>query len=370
MIQAKRSYWEKDLYENPFDLIVIGAGLTGQSLAYFYKKENPGHKVLILERGFFPIGASTRNAGFACFGSVTEHMADLEKEEEDRIIDRIRRRYEGLQLLKSTLGTSAMDYQEPGGYEIFTDKKVYQSAVNHIGLCNEWLEKATGQGKVYSETEYNGYPAIKIKHEGALHPGKMMRRLQELNALSGVEFRWHTPVKNIRADEGAVVLNEELHLNARKIAVATNSFTSSLTDEIDLKPGRGQVFVTKPLIDLKWKGTFHYDRGYYYFRNVGPDRLLLGGARSLDEEGETTTDFGINEMINQSLKAFADEVLKLPDGWEIEQQWSGIMGFTPSKSPVLKKISDKAVVVAGLSGMGVALGMQLGKEGAGILSDI
>ncbi|HKK24441.1 MAG TPA: FAD-dependent oxidoreductase, partial [Gracilimonas sp.] len=77
MIKAERSYWESELYDQKYDLIVVGAGLTGQSAAHFYKKNNPAKKVLVIDRGFFPIGASTRNAGFACFGSPTEHMADM-----------------------------------------------------------------------------------------------------------------------------------------------------------------------------------------------------------------------------------------------------------------------------------------------------
>ncbi|MEX2605245.1 MAG: FAD-dependent oxidoreductase, partial [Gracilimonas sp.] len=89
MIHPGRSYWESELYDQVYDLIIIGGGLTGQSIAYFYKTNHPTKKVLVVDRGFFPIGASTRNAGFACFGSVTEHMADMEIEEEKYIIDRI-----------------------------------------------------------------------------------------------------------------------------------------------------------------------------------------------------------------------------------------------------------------------------------------
>jgi glycine/D-amino acid oxidase-like deaminating enzyme len=74
--------------------------------------------------------------------------------------------------------------------------------------------------------------------------------------------------------------------------------------------------------------------------------------------------FGANSKIKDHLMEFANNVLKLPAGWEIDAEWSGIMGFTPTKSPILNAISKDVVVVAGLSGMGVALGMQLGKEAA------
>lgn len=362
MINAERSFWETELYDRTYDLIVIGAGLTGQSTAHFFKKAYPNAQVLVVERGFFPIGASTRNAGFACFGSITEHMADMKIEKESKIIDRIRRRFNGLKLLRSTLGDENIAYREPGAYEIFTDEKVYKEALDHLDTCNRWLVEAAGAKSVYQKTEHNGFPAISIDYEGCLHPGKMMKTLYHKNLDLGVEFRWQSKVEKIDENNAVIQLENGIELKADKMVVATNSFTSKLIGDIEIKPGRGFVLVTKPIPGLEWQGTYHFDAGFYYFRGIGNDQLLLGGARSLDIDVETTTDFGTNSKIKNHLISFANDVLELPESWEIEIEWSGIMGFTPTKSPILKKVSAKTVVVAGLSGMGVALGMQLGKE--------
>lgn len=367
MIQTNRSYWEKELYDQEYDLIVIGAGLTGQSMAHFYKKEHPHHRVLVIDRGFYPIGASTRNAGFACFGSVTEHISDMEIEEEPKIIDRIRRRITGLHLLRRTLGDDNIEYQEPGAYEIFKDPEVYDHALKFLDKVNGWLVEAADMHKVYQPLRINGYDAIQIKGEGCLHPGKMIKTLHQKNIAIGVEFRWQSQVQSLDTDGGSLELEGGITLKSRQMAVATNSFSASLLPDIEIQPGRGFVFVTQPIENMPWKGTYHYDRGYYYFREVGENRLLLGGARCLDIDGETTSTFGTNEKIRDHLIEFANDVLRLPSGWEIDQEWSGIMGFTPSKSPVLERVSDKVIAVAGLSGMGVALGMQLGKEAAGLI---
>ncbi|MEX0719660.1 MAG: FAD-binding oxidoreductase [Balneolaceae bacterium] len=369
MQNSGMSYWEKELFGIEYDLIIIGGGLTGQSVSYFYKKKHPDAKVLVLDRGFFPLGASTRNAGFACFGSITEHIADMKLESEAKIIDRIRRRFNGLNLLRETLGDDNIQYEEPGSYEIFTDKKIYQEAVAHLEQVNRWLVEATGVENVYSSAEINGFPAIKIELEGCLHPGKMIKTLYHKNLNEGVEFRWETHVVEIGKQDGIIRLKNGVELKSRQIIVATNSFTSSLIKEVKINAGRGYVFITKAIPDLKWLGTFHYDRGYYYFRNIGKDRILLGGARSVDIEKETTTEFGVNHTIKNHLMEFATKILKLPQGWEIEQEWSGIMGFTKTKCPVLEKVGNRCYVVAGLSGMGVALGMQLGKEAAELLDN-
>lgn len=65
------SYWEKVNFYRP-DIIIVGSGIVGLTAAIAIKKQQPNISVTILERGFLPSGASTKNAGFACFGSISE----------------------------------------------------------------------------------------------------------------------------------------------------------------------------------------------------------------------------------------------------------------------------------------------------------
>lgn len=359
-----QSYWENTLYETGYDLIVIGAGLTGQSTALFFKKENPAAKVLVLDRGFFPIGASTRNAGFACIGTVGEHIADLEIDSEKQLKERIKNRYQGLKLLRETLGDNAIDYEHSGGWEIFVDKQKFFAASNKIEKFNTWIEELIGEKEIYEVGTYQGFSSIFNRCEGMLHPGKMIKKLYEMNRDIGVEFRLNTEIKEIFPESGKIKTTNSIVLNAEKIVVATNAFTSKLLPKTKITPGRGCVFVTKPFNPMNWKGTFHYDKGYVYFRNIRENRMLIGGGRNIDARTEETFSFGVNPDVKGFLLYFAVEVLGLPKDFGIEQEWSGIMGFTESKSPVLEKISEKCLVVAGLSGMGVALGMQIGKKAA------
>jgi gamma-glutamylputrescine oxidase len=72
------SIWEKESFFAPADIIIAGSGLVGLWSAYYLKKKHPSLKITIVERGIIPAGASTRNAGFACFGSLTELLADID----------------------------------------------------------------------------------------------------------------------------------------------------------------------------------------------------------------------------------------------------------------------------------------------------
>jgi len=362
-----RSYWESELYNQTYDLIVIGAGLTGLSGAYFFKKEFPDAKVLILERGFYPIGASTRNAGFACIGSVGELISDLEIESEEVVKQRIKDRYNGLLLLREILGDDNIDYDDCGGWEIFTDTDEFLKLKESVPRLNSLMADIIGEGDVFEIGSYLGKPAFFNRVEGQLHPGKMIRTLYDKCVQSGIEFRWSSEVETIHTKEKHVDLKNGHSFKSERLIIATNAFTSELLPEQKIKPGRGYVFLTEDLSIMDWKGTFHYDKGYVYFRNVGDQKILLGGGRNIDSDTETTKEFGVNEDIKAYLINFANKVLQLEKGWSIEQEWSGIMGFTDSKSYILETISNNCVLAAGLSGMGVALGMNLGKKAAGLV---
>lgn len=361
------SYWERDTFLKPYDLIVVGAGIVGLSSALFYKRNHPTARVLVLDKGFVPEGASTRNAGFACVGSITEYVADLEKESEEGIKSRIVNRYEGLNLLKDTLGEKNIGYEACGGYELFTDSKTFKEAAGYIPEFNDRMKRLIGEESVYSLSTLNGYNVIHNRLEGALHPGKMMQRYISLVNAEGVEVKWNTSVSDIETD-GRVVLQKGIQLGAKKVLIAANGFVKNILPELSVSPARGYVFVTNELSRMPWKGTFHYDRGYIYFRNIG-NRLLLGGARNIDSEREATDQFGINEKLKSYLSDFVNEKLKIDEHWQIDHEWSGIMGFTDSKTPILKKLDAHRFVAAGLSGMGVAIGTKIGKEAAALLND-
>lgn len=362
----KSSFWEKDSFLKPYDLIVVGAGIVGLSSALFYKKEHPQARVLVVDKGMIPEGASTRNAGFACVGSITEHVADMEKETEENIKKRILLRYEGLNLLRETLGDSAIGYENCGGYELFTSPPKFKEASSYVSRFNDWMKELLGKREVYVADELNGYPVIYNRLEGALHPGKMMQQLVRRVQAAGVQLRWNTLVEEV-GDNGSITLKNGKALQTEQILVASNGFTKRIMPDSDIIPARGFVMVSEPWPDMPWNGTFNYDRGYIYFRNVG-DRLLLGGARNTAVEEETDDHFGVNPDIKKYLLNFAADTLHLPGNLKFEHEWSGIMGFTTTKTPVLERLDTHRVVATGLSGMGIAIGMKVGKEAAHILS--
>ena len=128
-----------------------------------------------------------------------------------------------------------------------------------------------------------------------------------------------------------------------------------------MKPARAQVLITEPIKNLHIKGTFHFDEGYYYFRNID-DRILFGGGRNLDFDTEETTVFGQTEIIQNKLEELLHKVILPQQSVKIERRWSGIMGVGTQKSPIVKQISNSIYCGVRLGGMGVALGSLVVQE--------
>ena len=169
-------------------------------------------------------------------------------------------------------------------------------------------------------------------------------------------------------DDGHVSLTiNDFKLVTKQLCIATNGFAKQLGIE-KVKPARAQVLVTKPIPDLKLKGTFHLDKGYYYFRNID-NRILLGGGRNLDFITEETTELGQTKLVLSELERLLREVILPGTPFEIDYSWSGIMGVGGQKKPIVKQLSPQVYCAVRLGGMGVAIGSQVGRDLADLIED-
>ena len=148
--------------------------------------------------------------------------------------------------------------------------------------------------------------------------------------------------------------------------LATNAFSRELVPGLDVIPGRGQVLITEPIKDLKIKGSFHYNRGYTYFRNID-DRILLGGGRDLDFKTEQTTEAGITDIIQNALETLLYETIIPGQKPRISHRWSGVMGFGKELKPLLKEIEPGLYCAVRCNGMGIAMGSLLGEQVADLI---
>jgi len=396
------SVWEQSTYFAPKDLVIVGCGFVGLWTAYEAIHQNPKLNITILERGTIPSGASTRNAGFSCFGSVSELISDIQLMGEAAMLETVKMRYDGLQRIQEVFKAKEIDYNQWGGYELFEGKKTNKNTKasqaskgassdesglydiskleSDIAYLNKILTPAlktpkkngkylpiyTNASKDIKKLGFQGIEALAFNQlEGQLNSAKLVLALQKAVQAKGVQILFNTEVKKFKSHKKGVTIttNLEAVLETKQFLVCTNGFAKQLIPSLDVVPARGQVFVTEPIKNLKFKGCFHFDEGYYYFRNLG-NRLLLGGARNADFKNEKTYSLETSATIQKVLEDFMMQRI-LPKGSKkpkIELRWSGTMGMGSIKKPIIEQVQPNVYCAVRMSGMGVAIAPIVAKK--------
>jgi gamma-glutamylputrescine oxidase len=365
------SFWEKDIFLKKYDVIIVGAGFSGLWLAYFLKKQNSKIEICILDSGILPTGASTKNAGFACFGSPTELLENIDVMGLDAAMFWAEKRFRGIDLIKKYFG-SEIEFDACGGTELFADSNIFEETQEKLSSLNIELSKITGKNNhffadnsVIHSSGFEGFKyAITNQVEGSIHSGKLLNALQEALYALKVKIFFGVNIQNYEVENETVKVFSEngYTFEAKHISFATNAFTKKLMPELDLYAGRGQVFITEPIAGLNWKGTFHFDKGYYYFRNY-QNRVLFGGGRNLNFEAENTDEFGLTNQIQESLEQLLfEKIIPKYKNVKIDQRWSGIMAFDESKTPISKCLNSQISLSVRMNGMGVALAPTLSEN--------
>lgn len=363
------TYWEQTRLVNA-DITIVGAGITGLSIAASLLERSPNLRIKVLERSLIPFGASSRNAGFACFGSPTELFSDVHKTGGDAARNLVFQRWMGIQITRKRLKDESIGFIPSGGFELIPDDS---HLIDHLPMLNAlvadflpgYFHMANDQKKALGIVAKGDLVAI--REEGQVHSGMLMHALRQYVAGMGAEILNGANVKHINHgdDYQELVLDDpfrdDLVCRSKTVIVATNAFAPELLPSLEIKPGRGQVIMVEAPSHQLFKGNLHLEEGYYYLRNLG-NYLLFGGGRNLDFDGERTTKMDINKEIQTALLAYLPRLFGSDYHPEIHQQWSGIMGFTPSKHPLMQEVKPNLWAVAGLSGMGIALAAYLGEE--------
>lgn len=361
------SFWEKKYIQTKSDVTIIGSGIVGLSTAISIKEKQPWLSVKILERGSIPYGASTKNAGFACFGSVSELMEDITVMGEDQCMEIVKMRWSGLQKLKSRVTENVLEYSHCGGTELFRrgDKALMGECLDRLDYCNNLISKHLNINKCYKVLKGNhfeGFESVTIfnQYEGTINPVFMMNALIKKAIIMGIIII--NGVDIITIDQPGKTLYAENYLTIMydKLVICTNGFAAKLIPSLNVTPARNQVLITKILPDNTLKSGYHLDKGYVYFRNYD-GRILLGGGRNLDPNVEATDQFGNTTLIKEYLQSIL-ETIHPGASSKIDHWWSGILGIGPTKYPICEWTTPDILVGVRLGGMGVAIGSFLGEK--------
>lgn len=374
----RASHWEKTTFLRKADVLIVGAGLTGLQAALALKRRAPALNVLVVERSPVPRGASTRNAGFACFGGPTELLADLDAYGPESMVNTVRQRYAGIQALEENYAGRGIDWHKCGGFEI-VEEVAHTQVQGRLQELNDLLAEVTGRAETWSPVSPSNFIGGETSTisgifynpmEAQLHPGKLVSLLLEDGHAAGVRFLFGATVVSV--EEGRVEVEDFGPLKTKSVLLTVNAFAREFLPEDfpeSIRPVRNQILLSRKIPNLKIEGCFHFHEGYVYFRNVGDDRLLIGGARHLAGATSEAAAFGANEAIATTLVTslqswFPEYDLTRAD---FPDAWSGIIAQGDGKEPVLRFARPNVLVAGRLAGMGVALSAALARQAADLL---
>lgn len=367
------SYWEikagipqRKVPEFPtarnFDVLIVGAGFCGAWLAYFLKKRDPLLSIAILERDFFNLGASVRNAGFLSCGNVSEWLEDSRELSWEDLLLTLQGRIEGIRIIQEEWA-GKLDFPNCGSVDLdpLTEEKEeflrrLNASLKELGHDPFYETRTIRFGKEERRVAFNRFDA-------EVDPANLLLSLHDSLKKQGVSFFWRTEVEEMGKGRAATSRGEIAY---ERGYLCTNAFARRLHASSCVRPARGQILVTSPVSTATQRSLGFLRSGYDYFRFLGP-RVLVGGGRLEFKERENTDQLAVTRELRSYLEDLARRVIGHGD-YTIEHHWSGIMGLREGKHASLRDlltptfIDEKTEELAGFGGWGVTLTPYLAKS--------
>ena len=375
------------------EILVIGSGITGASIAYNLLSRSSPSSVLMLEARTTCSGATGRNGGHTKCASYRAFLDNVKGEGEEEAAKIVRFEYGCMKAVHKFAREHQIecDSWEGDTVDIIYDQDQWVRAQNAINEIQRILGKDDPAARYEfhdaSETAkrflVDGAIGAVSYDAGSISAYKFVIGILELAIQKGLDLQTSTPALNIRKAEnrqrGWIVDTPRGPISAEKVVMATNGYTSYLYPPVHgiIVPLRGTVAAQRPGTALPKEGlktsySFIYGNGYEYMipRPIGSkfagDIVIGGCSTKAPEEGlsewGTTDDTSINPDISQFVRDSAAQYFGLhwgqdhPEG-RTRQQWTGIMGYSSQGFPLVGPVpqEENLFIAASFQGSGMVL---------------
>jgi sarcosine oxidase subunit beta len=344
--------------EQVADVVIIGGGIIGLSIAYHLGQRKVG-KIVLLEKGQLGEGSTSRCVGGirTQFSTEINILFSLESiktfnhfEEEFGVNPEFRKI--GYLFLATT-------EQE---VKVFKENVILQ---RRFGIPVEWLES----GEIRKRCPYLKMDDILggtfCLWDGYAGPSEVLSGFVTAAKKAGVIIYEGIEAKEIRVDQGKVtsVRTSGEEISSRVVVNAGGPYACLIGEmagiSMPVRPLRRQVFVTAPF-DLTAKTvplTIDFHRGWYFRREV--DGFLLSGPLDKEPSFNTSTDY--EAMVEASENA----IYRVPslDKARIARGWAGLYEISPDNHAILGQVPgvEGFILANGFSGHGFQHSPAVGK---------
>lgn len=332
--------------QRSYDAVIVGAGISGLSTAYWLNQEDPTLKIAIIEKSRLAFGASGRNAGFVTCGSVEHFNRMINKHGLEQATAIWRFAQENLRLLKEKIiqdQANALTFEQNGAYSLAAQANELEELKTTAGIMSQLSirTQVLSESEVAARVGARGFVGgIKYLDDASINPVALveqLRRKVQADLFEGVEA---SAILN-GEDNTRILKTDNGDFQAPMILLNLNGFSSTLhpwfSDKIYATRGQCLMFEKVPrFMDAPCYANFYLD----YFRQLPSGELLIGGFRQIEKETEVGYSDHITEPIQKALYNFVSQHLPQFKNSPITHRWSGIMGFARDGEPMVGSIPD------------------------------
>jgi gamma-glutamylputrescine oxidase len=353
-----------------FDAIIVGAGISGLSTAFWLKKEDPSLKIAIIERGRLGFGASGRNAGFITCGSVEHFNRMVSKHGLKEATDIWKFSETNLRLLEEHVIQGKPDelqFEKDGCFSLaaqeseFEELKKVAEIMNGLKIPTEIYSQAQVAKSVGAKGFTGG---IKYMDDATVHPIRLLERMA--SKIEGLTIIESTEVHGYEStpDGSRIVKTDGGDFECSMVIYALNGYSAQMhpyfADKIYAT--RAQILMMEKVprfMEGPCYANFYLD----YFRQLPSGELLIGGFRQLEKATEVGYSDHLTDVIQGALHDFVRNHLPNYEGKQVSHRWAGIMGFSKDGQPMVGALpgDGQAFFLGGYTGHGIGLAFHTAK---------
>lgn len=318
------------------EVVIIGAGIMGLSIAYHLAKNHGITDVIVVEQGYLCSGASGRNGGGV--------RAQFSSEENVRLM------LESKRLCSEFAKEMKINvWYRQGGYLFLVNTPAGQENLersvavqNGCGHATNMLSPAEVK-KLVPELDVTDVRAAAFNGEDAVvFPWPFVWGYANVAQRLGVDIETFCRVEGFRSTGKRIdaVLTNKGSIKTHRVVNAAGAWSPQVAKHLDVElpnhPHRHEICATEPL--KPWLGPLvaNLETGMYFSQSTRGE--IVGGIT--DNEVPPGIDV---ESSRRFLSVYADAVVKtcpILAKVKVLRQWAGCYDLTPDANPIVGPVDD------------------------------
>lgn len=332
------------------DYVIIGAGISGCSIAYNLALKNQKN-IIVIDKGYLTGGATGRCGAGIRQQWGTKMNCLLAKAS-----------IEFFEHAKERLGYEGDPEFKQKGYLILAvnkeeDKDFTKNVKlqNALGIPSVKLNKEEAK-KIVPHLNLDSFiSATYCETDGHLNPFTITDAYYQAAKRMGVKFYFHEEVLDIIVNDGIIekVITDKKEIFTNNVINAAGGHANVIAEKVGINafvyPERHEILVTEPIEDMQGPMVMSFGKNIYC-QQVPHGSFLIGRTTPNEPPGiniESSWQF-LDEMSKTVC-----EILPLIGKLRVIRQWAGLYTVSPDRQPIISKTDLKGFYLAcGFSGHG------------------